>query len=99
MGKAFEKIAIEGGEDPKLFFARVEGKLNVLSTLGIHKTDGEVVRLITRRLPSEFNDVEQQTSLLRPGITLSEMEEIVRTFKAKALQERRLAAVVSAAPY
>ena len=35
--KYVEKIAVDGDEDPKLFYARAEGKLNVFSTLGIHK--------------------------------------------------------------
>ena len=64
--------------------------------------DHEVTRILTRRLPSEFYDVEQRTSLLRPGITRSEMEEIVRTShanrKTKELEERKLAAVASMAP-
>ena len=74
----FDNIAMQGDEDPKLFFARVEGKLNVLASLGILKSDREVVRLITRRLPSEFYDVEQRTTLIMPGMTHSEMVEIVR---------------------
>ena len=68
-----ENIAMQGDEDPKLFFfARAEGELNVLSALGIHKSDRDVVRMLTRRLPSEFYHVEQRISLLRPGITRSE---------------------------
>ena len=67
--KDFENIEMQGDEDPKLFFARAEGKLNVLSTLGIRKSDRDVVRILTRRLPSEVYDVEQRTSLLRPGLT------------------------------
>ena len=89
--KDSENIAMQGDEDPKLFSARAEGKPNVLPTLGIHKLDRKVVRLITRRLPSEFYDVEQRNTSLRPGITRSEMEEIVsdsyahRTTKALSL--------------
>ena len=66
---------MHGNEEPKLFFASVEGKLDVLAALGIHKSDREFARLITRRFPSEFYDVEQRTTFLRPGITRSEMEE------------------------
>ena len=69
---------MQGDEDPNLYFARVEGKLNVLAPFGIRKSDREVVRLLTRRLPSEFYDVEQRTTLLRPAITRSGMEEFVR---------------------
>ena len=75
-------------------FARVEGKLNILASLVILKSDREVVRLITRRLPPEFFDVEQRNTLTRPGTTCSEMEEIVRASyanrKTKVLEERKL---------
>ena len=97
--REFENIAMKEDEDPKLFVARAEGKLNVLSALGIHKSDHEVVRILTRRLPSDFYDVEQRARVLRPGITRSEMEEIVRTShayrKTKASEDRKSAAVVS----
>ena len=98
--KHFDNIDMQGDEDLKLLFARVEGKLNILASLGILKSDREVVRLITRRLPPEFFDVEQRNTLTRPGTTCSEMEEIVRASyanrKTKALEERKLAAVMSA---
>ena len=58
MGKELEDISMAGDEDPKLFFARAEGNLCLLSTLYIHESDSEVVSLITRRLPSEFCDVD-----------------------------------------
>ena len=89
--KVFDNIAIQGDKDPKLFLDRVEGKLNVLASLGILKSNREVVRMSTRRLPSEFYDVEQRITLSRPGISHPEMEEIVRTSyvnrKTKALKE------------
>ena len=40
MEKDVEKIAMDGDKYPKLFFALAEGKLNVFSTLGIHKSHG-----------------------------------------------------------
>ena len=55
---------MQGDEDPKLFSAPVEGKLNVLASLGILTSDREVVRLITRRLPSEFYDTCETTDYL-----------------------------------
>ena len=97
--KDFDNIAMQEDEDPKLFFACAEGKLKVLASLGILKSDREVVRLIAHRLPFEFYDVEQRTTLIRPGITRSEIDEIVRASYAnrspKALEEPKLAAVVS----
>ena len=76
---------MQGDEDPRLSFARAEGKLNVLSALGWYPQVGPRGYSHTRtssRLPSEVYDVEQRTSLLRPGITRSETEEIVRTSHA-----------------
>lgn len=45
--------------------------MNVLSALGMHKSDLEVVGLLARRLPSEFHDVEKQIIIVcfGPGIT------------------------------
>ena len=100
--KEFENIGMQGDEDPKLLIPRAEGKLNVLSALGIRKSDHEVTRILTRRLPAEYYDAEQRNSLLRPGITRSEMEAIARTShanrKTMELEERNLAAVASMAP-
>lgn len=99
MEKELENINMDGDENSKNFCPRAELKLNVLSTLGILKFDSEFLRLITRRLPSELYDVEQRTTFLRPGITRSEMEEIMRTsdasHKTKTLEERKFAAIVS----
>ena len=78
---------MQGDEHPQLVLARAEGRLNVLSALGIHKSDRVVVRILTRCLPREFYDVQQHTSLLRPGITRSEMEKIVRTSHANRKSE------------
>lgn len=64
---------MQGDEDLKLFLTRAEEKLDVLSALGIHKSGRKFVGLVTRPLPSEVYDVEQQTSFLRPGITRPEM--------------------------
>ena len=72
--KHFENIAMRANKDPKTFFSRAEEKINVLDASGIHVSDRGVVRLNTRRLLSEFYDVEQRTALIRPGITRSEME-------------------------
>lgn len=71
-----------------------------IDTLGIHKPDDEVVRLVSNCLPLEACDAEQRTGILRYGILLSEMGEIVRTPyanpKAKALEDSILAALVLA---
>ena len=55
--KEFENIAF-WDEDPKIFCARDQGKLNAWFALGIHESDREVVRILAHRLPHEFYDVE-----------------------------------------
>ena len=59
---------LRGMRTPKLFFDRTEGKLNVLSALVIHTSDREVVRMLTRPLPPDVDDVEQRTHLLRAPV-------------------------------
>ena len=80
--RKFKNIAMQGDEDPRLFFSRAEGKPNVFSALGIQNSDGEVVHMLISRLPPEVYDVEQRNSLFRPGITPLEMEKVVRTSHA-----------------
>lgn len=81
--------------DPKLFFARAYGTFLAFSALGVHMFDPEVAGLLIRRFPSEFSDVKQSGSLLRSGITRSEMGQRFcisdANHKAKALEEWKLA--------
>ena len=65
-------------EDPKLFFARIDGIINALRSAGITKEEREVTRIIIRNLPEDY-DVERRGVLLKPDITRIEVEEIVRT--------------------
>ena len=71
----------------------------MLSALGIHKPDHEVVRILTRNRLHEVYDGEQHPRMLCHGIMRSEMEQFVRTShanrKTKTLEDRKLAAVVS----
>lgn len=69
---------MQGVKGSKLFFTRADGNLNSSSALRIHQPDREVVCILTRRLPSQYYDVEPANSLLRPDITCSVMEEIAR---------------------
>ena len=65
-------------EDPKLFFARVDGMINTLRSAGITKEEREITRTIIRNLPDDY-DVERRGVLMKPDITRVEVEEIVRT--------------------
>ena len=75
-------------EDPKLFFARVDGIINTLRSAGITKEEREITRIIIRNLPDDY-DVERRGVLMKPDITRFEMEEIVRTRHA-ALRRSKL---------
>ena len=72
--KYFKNIAMQAEEDPKLFFARVDGKLNVLALLGILKSDSEVVRLVNRRFSSEVYDLELRTVCFSPALHAQKRE-------------------------
>lgn len=64
--KTSENTAMQGDEDPNLFFPRTEGRLDELSTLGIHKSDPEVVRLMqTLSSLRVFYDAERRTAKRR----------------------------------
>ena len=43
-------------EDPKLFFARVDGLSNTLRTVGITKDEREITRIIIRSLSDDYDD-------------------------------------------
>ena len=85
-------------EDPKLFFARVDGIINTLRSAGITKEEREVTRIIIRNLPEEY-DVERRGVLLKPDITRIEVEEIVRTRHAALQRSKRGSQFPAADPH
>ena len=66
-------------EDPKLFFAHVDGLTNTLKSVGVTKEEREITRIIIIRNLSDDYDVEKRGVLTKPEITRFEVEEIVRT--------------------
>ena len=48
-----ETVQMEVGEDPKIYFARVDKRLNTLKSVGIMKEEREIVRIIIRNLSDE----------------------------------------------
>ena len=73
-----ENVEMAKDEDPKLFFARVDGISNTLRSVGIVKEEREIVRIIVRNLSDDY-DVEKRGALLRRDISRLEVEETVRT--------------------
>ena len=67
------------GEDPKLFFARLDKVINTLKSVGIHKAEQEIVQILKRNLSAEYM-TELRSLGTQPGRFLSrpELESIVR---------------------
>ena len=84
-----ENIQMTAGEDPKLFFARVDRISNTLKSAGIVKEEREIVRIIVRNLSDDY-DVEKRGILLKSDITRFEVEEVVRTRYAAKQREKLL---------
>ena len=73
-----ENAQMAADEDPKLFFARVDGLINTLKSVGVAKEEREITRIIIRNLPDDY-DVEKRGVLITPEISRFEVEEIART--------------------
>ena len=52
-----ESAKMATDENPKLFFARVDGLTNTLKSVGVAKEEREITRIIIRNLPDDY-DVE-----------------------------------------
>ena len=66
------------GEDPKIYFARVDKPLKTLKSVGIVKEEREIVRIIIRNLSNEYVVEKRSHPLARPNISRCEVEETVR---------------------
>ena len=81
-------------EDPKLFFARVDGIINTLRSAGITKEEREITRIIIRNLPDNY-DVERSRGLgdvyKRQSTTLLREFCNPTVFPRKGRQRSRLA--------
>ena len=75
-------------EDPGLFFARIDGLLNTLKSVGVTKEERKITRIIIRTVPDNY-DLEKRGVLIKLEISRFEVGEIVRTRYA-ALQRSKL---------
>ena len=73
-----ETVQMVVGEDPKIYFARVDKLLNTLKSVGIVKEEQETVRIIIRNLSNEYVVGKRSHPLTRPNISRFEVEEMVR---------------------
>ena len=69
---------MEVGEEPKIYFARVDKLLNTLKSVGIVKEEREIVRIIIRNLSDEYMVEKRSHPLTMHNISRFEVEETVR---------------------
>ena len=76
--RQLETVQMVAGEDPKIYFARVDKLLDTLKSVGIVKEEREIVRIITRNLSDEYMVEKRSHPLTMPNISRFEVEETVR---------------------
>ena len=76
--RQLETVQMEVGEDPKIYFARVDKLLNTLKSVGIVKEEREIVRITIRNLYDEYMVEKRSHLLTMPNISRFEVEETVR---------------------
>ena len=59
---AFDVVQMEKGEEPMEFFSRVDKIVGILTSLGVHKSVGDVNRKLARLLTSDY-EMEQRALL------------------------------------
>ena len=69
---------MEPGEDPKIYFARVDKPLNTLKSVGIVKEEREIVRIIIHNLSDEYMVEKRSYPLTMPNTSRFEVEETFR---------------------
>ena len=50
-----ENVQMAPDEDPKLFFARVDGLTNTLKSVGVTEQEREITQIIIRNISDDFN--------------------------------------------
>ena len=76
--RQLETVQMEVGEDPKIYFVRVDKLLNTLKSVEIVKDEREIVRIIIPNLSDEYMVEKRSHSLTMPNISRFEVEETVR---------------------
>ena len=87
--RRLEAVEMSPGENPKLFFARVDGIINIMRAVGIEKSEREIVHIIVRQLSPEY-DVERKSILADPTIPRAKVEKVVRTAYANNVEIKEL---------
>ena len=76
--RQLETVQMVVGEDPKIYFARVDKIPNTLKSVGIVKKEREIVRMIIRNLSDEYMVEKRSHPLTMPNISRFKVEEAVR---------------------
>ena len=82
--RQLETVQMEVGEDPKIYFARVDKLLNTLDSVGIMKEEREIVRIIIRNLSDEYMVKKRSHPLTMPNTSRFEVEETGPGFVRKS---------------
>ena len=80
--RQLETVQMVVGEDPKIYFARVDTLLNTLKSVEIVKEDLEIVCIIIRNLSDEYMVEKCSHPLTMPNMSRVELEETVRALYA-----------------
>ncbi|CAN0278450.1 unnamed protein product, partial [Pylaiella littoralis] len=81
LAKQLEDLRQGDGEDPKLNFLKVDEILSQLRAVGVYKRDDEILEILRLNLSYEF-EIEKRGRLTQPGMTRSQLENIVRSAHA-----------------
>ena len=76
--RQLETVQMVVGENPKIYFARVDKLLNTRKSLGIVKEEREIVRIIIRNLSNEYMVEKRSHPLTMPNMSRFEVEETVQ---------------------
>ena len=80
--RQLETVQMEVGEDPKIYFARVDKLLNTLKSVGIVREERDFVRIIIRNLSDEYMVEKRSHPLTMLNMSRFEVEETVRALNA-----------------
>ena len=95
--RRLETIEMHPGEDPKLFFARVDGVINIMKAVGIEKSERAIVHIIVRQLAHEY-DIERKSILADPTISRAKVENVVRRAYANNVMMKELGKAQASRP-
>ena len=73
-----EGVQFMGDEDPEFFFARISRLETTMRTVGIEKSESEIVQIILRQLPERY-DVVKTMTLADPQLTRQRLENTIRS--------------------